>query len=78
MDLQTLSLIHEAERRGGVREPGPRKPRRPRGTWLRSVVRVFGRRRRPTPVPMPGVAAVTPQSIRTTSGEVVVVFRDHR
>ncbi len=76
MDLQTLSLIHEAERRGGVREPGPGRPRRERRFALRSPLRWLGRRRRPVAVPMPGVAAVTPVSIRTTTGEVVVVFRD--
>jgi hypothetical protein len=78
MDLYSLSLIHEAERRGGVREPGPTRPRRPRGTWLRAPLRWLGRRRRPVARPVPGVAAVTPVSIRTTTGEVVVVFRDPR
>jgi hypothetical protein len=78
MDLHSLSLIHEAERRGGVREPAPARPRRSRGAWLRSPLRWLGRRRRPALRPVPGVAAVTPVSIRATTGEVVVVFRDPR
>jgi hypothetical protein len=66
MDLQTLSLIHEVERRAAAGDPSPRR-RRPSRRSSRRWSFGWLRRRRPVATPMPGVTAVTPPVVPTSA-----------